>query len=104
MRREATIEDEDLPLGKQTAEVVIGAAIAKPELKHRSGQVSHEPGGLVEAGPLGEEAPDEAVESTHIRGRRPRRGAASDRQARWPAAATPPIASPGERAGDVIGP
>ena len=60
------LEHEDLALRQQLAQVVIGAAVAQTELEHRPRHPADLRGGMAEARALGLQAPDEAVEATHV--------------------------------------
>ena len=60
---EMAVEDEDGPIGTQGAQMIVSAAGAEPEFKHRSEQVAYQCGGPVEAEALGPQPRDEAIEA-----------------------------------------
>src|SRR5438067_2283709 len=65
----------DVASRKQRAQVIVGAAVAKAELKHRAIQPGDQRGGMVEAGALRFEPADKAVEPAQG-GKAPKRTAA----------------------------
>ena len=66
VRLDLALEHEDLALSQQLAQVVIGAAVAQTELEHGPRQSADLRGCMAEARALGLQAPDEAVETTHV--------------------------------------
>src|SRR5690606_936703 len=60
------LEYEDLALGQQLAQVVVGAAVAQTELEHRAGQGVDHRSREAETRALRLQAPDEAVETAHV--------------------------------------
>ena len=71
MGGDPAVEAVDVPFRKETAQVVVGAAVAKPDFKDVTGPVLDEDGGLVKAQALGLEAADGAVEPAHASGAGP---------------------------------
>src|SRR5262249_58984487 len=70
MRLHRTLEDEDLAVRQVLAQMVVAAAVAKPELQNGPRQardLAHRP---VETGALDHQATDHAVESAHASGLR----------------------------------
>ena len=59
---QGAIEDEDLALRQQAPQVIVGAALAEAELEHRAGEAGHQRRRVPEAGPLGRQPVDHAVE------------------------------------------
>ena len=62
MRRNPALANVDFPIWKQLAQMVVGPAVAEPELKHVPIQVPDEVGSQVEAGALSLQAADKTVE------------------------------------------
>ena len=62
MRRNPALANVDFPIRKELAQMVVGPAVAEPELKHVPIQVPDEVGSQVEAGALSLQAADKTVE------------------------------------------
>src|SRR5580704_10059943 len=65
MGRDQAFADINLATWKQRTQMVVGAAVAEAELEHDPVEPVDQPGGMVEAGTLGLEPADEAVEPAH---------------------------------------
>ena len=65
MGRNFAVEYEDRALGKALPQMVIGPAIAQPQLQHRPGLAGYRIGNFVDAGALGLHAQDENIKSGH---------------------------------------
>jgi len=67
MRSEPALADVDFPLWKELAKMVIGPAVAEPELEQLSVQFPDKIGRQIEAGALRLQPADKAVETAHDR-------------------------------------
>lgn len=67
MGRDITLEHVDLPPGQALAQVIEGAAVAKPQFENDPLDAADQGGGMIEAGALRLKAPDGAVEPAHGR-------------------------------------
>src|ERR1700730_5592820 len=65
MGRDQAFADIDLATWKQRTRMVVGAAVTEDELEHDPAEPVDQPGGMVEAGTLGLEPADKAVEPAH---------------------------------------
>eukprot|EP01136_Pigoraptor_vietnamica_P020555 Opistho-1_new@69583 len=66
MRRDLAFEHVDVAIGKELAQVIVGAAVAEPDLENRAGQGVDEGLQMVQAIALRLHARDETVETTHF--------------------------------------
>ena len=62
MRRNPALANVDFPIRKELAQMVVGPAVAEPELEHLPIQVPDQVGSQIEAGALSLQAADKAVE------------------------------------------
>lgn len=65
MRSDGALEDEDIAVRTDLAQMVEGAAIAEPEFEYGAGKIPGEPGCVIEAGARRYHARDKTVEATH---------------------------------------
>ena len=67
MGREMTLADKDVALGKELAQMIVGAAVAEPELENRAVKLAHQLCRKIETDSLRLEPADEAVEPNSSR-------------------------------------
>jgi hypothetical protein len=65
MRVDVPVEDEDLAVGEDGAQVIVGPAVAQSHFEGRTAEPGHQRGRLVEAVALGGQTAQEAVEAAH---------------------------------------
>ena len=65
MGRDLTVEAEDLAAGQDLAQVVEGAAVGQAQFQDMAVQALDQARGKAQAGALGGQAPDDAVETAH---------------------------------------
>jgi hypothetical protein len=67
MRRKPALEDVDFSVRKELAQMVVGPAVAEPELEHVAVQILDQAGREIEAGALSLQPADKTVEPAHGR-------------------------------------
>src|SRR6516164_11783216 len=65
MRGDMTLANVNFPARTQFAQVIVRPAVTEPELEHRAIEIAHQGRPRAEAGALGLEPADEAVEPAH---------------------------------------
>ena len=64
--RRLTLEYEDLTIGEQQPQMVVGSPVAQPELEHWSLEVPDQSSRRLKTGTLCLQAPDEPLKPTHL--------------------------------------
>ena len=67
MSRHGALANIDLPIRKKLAQVIVGPAVAEPQLEHVTLEAPHQSSRQIEAGALRLKAADKAVQPAHDR-------------------------------------